>query len=87
MKCIGGPLDGKDVQLTPKRPEYVYYEREPMTSPRVRTGMAVSDDALIATRHVYTKRRVHLSGEREPLEFLAPERWNDAKAIRHQFTK
>lgn len=86
MKCIGGLLDGKDVPMRPGAMDYTFAEREPL-SPFAAGTALINATATAYTRHIYTKRKVHLSGEREPLEFLAPEDWNDARAIRYQFSK
>lgn len=77
-KMIGGAGDGEEISFNDDR----QYWQFPVGM-RPSTYEPYVENALEITHQVYTVRRMRFRGGDKDVAFLAPDTWNDDRAIRH----
>jgi len=81
LKCIGGPSDGKRVNVVDS--SLFVTVRNPLPGLALKSYEAVVDQGDT----VYTRRvlRQVVGAEMEEIQYLAPEGMSDIESIRHMF--
>jgi hypothetical protein len=84
LKCIGGPSDGKRVEV-PEGYRDINV-RDPFVQPRMMHGEISNIGPTINTT-VYTRRimREYVDGKMQELQYLAPAGVAEIDAVRHLF--